>query len=81
VLSRLISRLAERAFSFFKHLQKFGPFVSTEEVDEVFQEHKRYLTSPSIMVALELGEPLLLYIVVIAEVMSMVLVMEQPEPQ
>jgi hypothetical protein len=46
----------------------------------VFQELKRYLTSPLIMLALEPGEPLLLYIAAIAEAVSMVLVVEQPEP-
>jgi hypothetical protein len=41
----------------------------------------QYLTSPPVMVALEPGEPLLLYIVALAEVVSMVLVAERPEPQ
>jgi hypothetical protein len=45
----------------------------------VFQELKRYLTSPPVMVASETGEPLLLYIVATSEVVSMVLVVEQPE--
>jgi hypothetical protein len=46
----------------------------------VFQDLKRYHTSSSAMVALELGEPLLLYITATAEVMSMVLIAERPEP-
>jgi hypothetical protein len=45
----------------------------------VFQEVKWYLTSLPIMVALEPGSPLLLYIAATAEVVSMVLVMERPE--
>jgi hypothetical protein len=73
-LSWFISRLAERDLLFLKLLRKFGPFVWTEEVDEVFQELKQYLTSLPIMVAPEPGEPLLLYITAIAEVVSMVLV-------
>jgi hypothetical protein len=59
---QFISRLAERALLFFKLLRKSGPFVWTENVEEAFQELKKYLTSPPIMVALELGEPLLLSI-------------------
>jgi hypothetical protein len=51
-----------------------------EEVEEAFQELKRYLTSPPIMVAPEPGEPLLLYITVMADAISMVLVAELPEP-
>jgi hypothetical protein len=45
------------------------------------QELKQYLTSLPIMEALEPGEHLLLYIMATAEVMSMVLVAEQPEPK
>jgi hypothetical protein len=45
-----------------------------------FQELKRYLTSPMVMVAPEPGEPLLLYVVVTAKVVSMVLVTKWPEP-
>jgi hypothetical protein len=46
----------------------------------VFQELKRYLTSPPVMLALEPSEPLLLYIVATSEAMSMVLVAERPGP-
>jgi hypothetical protein len=80
-LSRFISTLAEQALSFFKLLWKSGPFVWTEEVEEAFQELKWYLTSLPIMVAPEPGEPLLLYITATADVMSMVLVMEWPDPK
>jgi hypothetical protein len=47
----------------------------------VFQEHKRYLTSLPIMVAPEPGEPLLLYIVATADVISMLLFAECTEPR
>jgi dsDNA-binding SOS-regulon protein len=60
---------------------QFQPFIWIEEVDEVFQELKRYLTSPPVMVAPEPGEPLLLYIMATTEVVSMVLVAERSEPQ
>jgi hypothetical protein len=73
VLSRFISRLVERALLFFKLLRKSGPFVWTDKAEEAFQELKRYLTSSSVLVAPEPGEPLLLYIAAIAEVVSMVL--------
>jgi hypothetical protein len=42
---------------------------------------KRYHTSPQIMVAPELGEPLLLYIAATTDVMSVVLVTERSEPR
>jgi hypothetical protein len=80
VLSRFISRLAERALPFLKLLQKSGPFVWTNDIEEAFQELKRHLTSPPVMVAPEPGEPLLLYIAATSEAVSMVLVIVRPDP-
>jgi hypothetical protein len=79
-LSRFISRLAKRALPFFKLLQKSRPFVWSNNAVEAFQELKRYLTSPRVMVAPEPDEPLLLYIVATSEGVSMMLVAEQPDP-
>jgi hypothetical protein len=79
-LSRFISRLAERALSFFKLLRKSRPFVWSNDVEKAFQELKRYLTSPLVMVALEPDEPLLLYITATLEAVSMVLVTERSDP-
>jgi hypothetical protein len=76
-LSCFISRLAERALPFFKLLWKSGPFSWTEEAEQAFQELKQHLVSLPILVALEPGEPLYLYIVAAAEAMSMVLVVER----
>jgi hypothetical protein len=81
VLNWFISRLAKRALPFFKLLWKSGPFIWIEEVDEAFQELKQYLTSLSIMVAPEPSEHLLLYIAATTKVISMVLVVEWPEPK
>jgi hypothetical protein len=80
VLSRFIYRLAERALPFFKMLWKSGPFVWTNNAEEAFQELKRYLTSPPVMVAPEPGELLLLYIAATSEAVSMVLVIEGSDP-
>jgi dsDNA-binding SOS-regulon protein len=52
-----------------------------EQVEEAFQELKWYLTLSSIMVAPEPREPLLIYIAVTANAVSMVLVTECPEPR
>jgi ribonuclease HI len=76
-LSRFISRLAERALPFFKLLQKSGPFSWTEEAEQAFQELKQHLVSLPILVALEPGEPLYLYIAADVEAVSMVLVAER----
>jgi hypothetical protein len=80
-LSRFISRLAERALPFFKLLRKSGPFSWTEEAEQAFQELKQHLVSLPILVALEPGEPLYLYITAAAEAVSMVLVIERMAQQ
>ena len=80
-LSRFISRLAERALPFFKLLRKSGPFTWTEEAEQAFRELKQYLTSLPILVALEPGETLYLYIAAAAEAVSMVLVAEMATPE
>jgi hypothetical protein len=80
-LSQFIARLAEQALPFFWLLQKCRPFIWTEDAEEAFQELKRYLTSPPVMVAPGPGEPLLLYIVATSDAMSVVLVAERPNPQ
>jgi hypothetical protein len=79
-LSQFISRMAERALPFFKLLRKSRPFVWTEDAEEAFQELRRYLTSPPVMVTPEPGETLLLYIAATSEAVSMVLLTERPDP-
>jgi hypothetical protein len=73
-LRRFISRLAKWALPFFKLSAK----IWTEDVEEAFQELKKYLTSPLVMVAPESGEPLLLYITATSEAVSMMLVAKRP---
>ena len=51
-LGRFISKLGEQAMPFFQLMKKKGPFEWTEEADKAFQDLKRYLTSPAVMVAL-----------------------------
>ena len=47
---------------FFKLMKKKGPFEWTLEADRAFQDLKRYLTSPPVMVAPRPLEPLVLYL-------------------
>ena len=61
-LGRFISKLGEHALPFFKLMKKKGPFEWTPEADTTFQDLKRYLTSPPIMVAPRPLEPLVLYL-------------------
>jgi hypothetical protein len=62
-------------------LQKSGPFSWIEEAEQAFQELKQHLVFLPILVALESGEPLYLYIMVAAEAVSMVLVVERTAPE
>ena len=43
-------------------MKKKGPFEWIEEADKAFQDLKRYLTSPPVMVAPRPQEPLVLYL-------------------
>ena len=61
-LGRFISKLGERALPFFKLMKKKGPFEWTPEADHAFQDLKKYLTSPPVMVAPRPLEPLVLYL-------------------
>ena len=45
-LGHFISKMRERALPFFKLMKKKGPFEWTPKADLVFQDLKRYLTSP-----------------------------------
>jgi dsDNA-binding SOS-regulon protein len=78
-LSRFISRLGERTLPFFKLLRKNNPFEWTDEAQEAFENLKRYLSSPPVLVAPKEGEPLLLYIAAGTSVVSMVLAAEREE--
>ena len=61
-LGRFISKLGERALPFFKIMKKKGPFEWTPEADRAFQDLKKYLTSPPVMVAPRPLEPPVLYL-------------------
>ena len=61
-LGRFISKLGECDLPFFKLMKRKGPFEWTQEADEAFQDLKKYLTSPPVMVAPRPQEPLVLYL-------------------
>ena len=54
--------MGERALPFFKLMKKKGPFEWSPEANLAFQDLKRYLTSPLVMVAPRPLEPLVLYL-------------------
>jgi hypothetical protein len=75
-LGRFIARSEEKALPFFKLMKRTRKFEWTPEADKAFAELKRYLTSPPIMVAPTLCEPLLLYIAATPRTASAVLFTE-----
>ena len=66
---------------FFKLMKKKGPFEWTPEADLAFQDLKRYLTSPSVIVAPRPLEPLVLYLSATPHSASAALVALREEPQ
>ena len=80
-LGRFISKLGERALPFFKLMKKKGPFEWTLEADQAFQDLKRYLTSPPVMVVPRPREPLVLYLAATPYSASAALVVVQEEHQ
>ena len=61
-LGCFISKLGECALPSFKLMKKKGLFELIQEADEAFQDLKKYLTSPPLMVAPCPLEPLVLYL-------------------
>ena len=80
-LGRFVSKLGERALPFFKLMKKKGPFEWTPEADQAFQDLKRYLTSPPVMVAPRPLEPLVLHLSATPHSASAVLVALREERQ
>ncbi|KAM0843355.1 hypothetical protein ACQ4PT_057759 [Festuca glaucescens] len=76
-LGRFIARSGERALPFFKIMKRTGKFHWMPEAAKAFDELKRYLMSPPIMVAPRTRNPLLLYLVATPRTASAVLVVER----
>ena len=78
-MSHFISRLGEKGLPFFKLLKAQEKFVWSEDADKAFAELKQFLTSPSIMTALQATETLLVYITATNRVVSIAIIVEQEE--
>src|SRR5438105_12713329 len=78
-LSRFVSRLGERAMPFYKLLKKQDKFQWTSEVQQAFEELKKFLTNPPVLVPPIPEEPLLLYIVATSHMVSTAIVVERQE--
>ena len=79
-LGRFISKFGERALPFFKIMKRTGTFKWTPEAEKAFEDLKKYLASPPVMVAPRSGEHLKLYLSATPQTVSAVLVVEREEP-
>jgi hypothetical protein len=78
-LSRFFSQLGIRGLHFFKLLKKQDKFQWTQEVQEAFEDLKKYLTTPPTLVAPEPHKNLQLYISTTSNVVSTAIIIEQGE--
>jgi hypothetical protein len=78
-LSRFISRLGEKALHLYRLLKKSEYFSWTLEAEEALTKLKAILSNPSILIPLATGEPLLLYVAAMTQVVSAAVVVERAE--
>ncbi|KAK1686157.1 hypothetical protein QYE76_047005 [Lolium multiflorum] len=78
-LSRFVARLGEKALPFYALIKQGGKFQWNEEADRAFENLKRAISTPPILVAPKEKEPLLLYIAATPQVVSTALVVEREE--
>ncbi|KAK1679033.1 hypothetical protein QYE76_039881 [Lolium multiflorum] len=78
-LSRFVARLGEKALPFYALIKQGEKFQWNEEADRAFENLKRAISTPPILVAPKEKEPLLLYIAATPQVVSTALVVEREE--
>jgi hypothetical protein len=78
-LSHFISRLSEKALPLYRLLKKSKHFLWTLKAEEALTKLKAMLSNPLILVPPATGEPLLLYIAAMTQVVSTVIVIERAE--
>ena len=76
VLSRFISRSAERCLPFFKTIRQAKSFAWAEDCAKAFEDLKQYLSSPPLLAKPKEGDTLFLYLSAALEAVSSVLVQE-----
>ncbi|KAK1653946.1 hypothetical protein QYE76_071751 [Lolium multiflorum] len=78
-LSRFVARLGEKALPFYALIKQGEKFQWNEDADRAFEDLKRKISTPPILVAPKEKEPLLLYIAATPQVVSTALVVEREE--
>src|SRR3954463_15715320 len=78
-LSRLLSRLGEKAIPLNQLMKKSEKFTWTPQANEAFQKLKHMLSTAPILAAPIEKEPMMLYMAATNRVISAVMVVERPE--
>jgi hypothetical protein len=78
-LSRFIAHLGEKALPLYRLLNKSEHFLWTLKAEEALTKLKATLSNSLILVSPAIGEPLLLYVTTMTQVVSAVLVVERAE--
>ena len=78
-LSRFISRLGEKALPLYRLVRRTDHFEWTDAATSGLEEIKTSLANNPILTAPNVGEPMLVYISAIHQVVSVVLVVEREE--
>jgi hypothetical protein len=78
-LSRFISRLGEKALPLYRLLKKSEHFSWTLKAEEALTKLKATLSNSPILVPPATGEPLLVYVTAMTQVVNAVLVVERAE--
>jgi hypothetical protein len=79
-VSRFLSRLGEKALPLYALLKKTGTFVWNDQAEKAFDELKKMLSTALVLAAPASKEPMMMYIAATNRVVSVVLVVERPEP-
>jgi len=75
-LSRFVPRLAERTRPMVQLLRKVAKFSWDDRCEEIFKQLKDFLTSPMVIQKPRLDQPILVYLAVYEEAISVALVQE-----
>ena len=75
--NRFVSKLVDKYLPFFKILGKNKAFKRTNESEMAFQQLKKYLGSPLLLVVPSMGEDLILYLSMSPIATSVVLIMDE----
>ena len=78
-ISRFIAKLTSTCEPIFKLLRKNEPYTWNDECQKAFKLIKEYFLHPPILVPLQHGKPLLLYLFIIGDAVGSMLAQEDDE--